>query len=247
MNRILLCGKTNTKYIEPLHSHDTWEIICNFEGVGEMVLGEKCVSFGDKTVICVPPGIAHSKDSTDGFRDIFLWITDLSIQDITEAAVIEDDDGRSIYNLMNILYSVQYGKFSNKDAICNALIDSLEQVILSQTMNKHTDTRVDSIINKIIHNFNHEDFSIERCLEESGYCSDHIRRLFRQQTGKTPHEYLCELRIKAAKKLLATRTISNMAISEIAQAVGFSDVSYFSRIFKKMCGICPGKYKNDLS
>ena len=47
-------------------------------------------------------------------------------------------------------------------------------------------------------------------------------------------------RVEKAKSLLCTSVLS---VSEIATAVGFSDFSYFSMIFKKQCGISPTSYR----
>ena len=104
------------------------------------------------------------------------------------------------------------------------------------------DPRVDAIIQQIIHHIQDPNFSLDECLSNWGYCSDHMRRLFREQTGKTPQEYLKLLRIKAAKRLLASQSLSNYSITEICTMVGFNDISYFSRVFKKTTGYPPSEY-----
>ena len=104
------------------------------------------------------------------------------------------------------------------------------------------DPRVDAIIQQIIHHIQDPNFSLDKCLSNGGYCSDHMRRLFREQTGKTPQEYLKHLRVKAAKRLLASRERSNYSITEICTMVGFNDISYFSRVFKKTTGYPPSEY-----
>jgi transcriptional regulator GlxA family with amidase domain len=93
-----------------------------------------------------------------------------------------------------------------------------------------------------VHNFHDPDFSIDEALTEHGYCADHMRRLFREQVGKTPQEYLSALRIRSAKKLLASRAVSNYSVSEISNMTGFSNVSYFSRAFKLATGMPPSLY-----
>ncbi len=64
--------------------------------------------------------------------------------------------------------------------------------------------------------------------------------LFKEQTGVSPYRFQLNIRIHRAKDLLEN---SSFSINECAQAVGFSDVSYFCRIFKKHTGYSPGEYR----
>jgi AraC family transcriptional regulator len=64
----------------------------------------------------------------------------------------------------------------------------------------------------------------------------HFSRLFRQETGFSPHQYLIRCRIEEAKRLLATR---KWAIAEVAKQVGFADQSHLTRHFKQWVGMTP--------
>lgn len=66
--------------------------------------------------------------------------------------------------------------------------------------------------------------------------------LFKKETGKGFNEYLTELRMDQAKKLL-TR---NLSIREVGEAVGFRDPRYFSDVFSKKTGYLPSQYRNAL-
>lgn len=67
-----------------------------------------------------------------------------------------------------------------------------------------------------------------------------ISRVFRENTGKTVGEYLEDIRIKHAKKLLKE---SSLSISDIADLCGFSDSNYFIYVFGKSAGMPPGRYR----
>lgn len=69
-------------------------------------------------------------------------------------------------------------------------------------------------------------------------------RLFRRATGCTPANYLNRVRVAEACKLLAG---SDESITEVAQAVGFADSNYFSRIFRQVHGMSPRAYRRDSS
>jgi len=69
----------------------------------------------------------------------------------------------------------------------------------------------------------------------------YLFRLFRNNLGKTPVEYINQVRVNQAKGLLLR---TEMSIKEIAYEVGFCDEFYFSRVFKKLEGVSPRKYRN---
>ena len=66
-------------------------------------------------------------------------------------------------------------------------------------------------------------------------------RFSKKHTGKSPNEYIIELRLQFAKNLLDN---TNMSIKQISERVGYSDQYFFSRIFKKYLGISPQSYRN---
>jgi YesN/AraC family two-component response regulator len=68
----------------------------------------------------------------------------------------------------------------------------------------------------------------------------YLSRCFSQETGLSLIQYLTRYRIQEAKQLLVT---SDMAITDIALEVGFSDSNYFSRTFRREAGISPLAYR----
>jgi transcriptional regulator GlxA family with amidase domain len=67
-----------------------------------------------------------------------------------------------------------------------------------------------------------------------------FQRIFKEASGLSPNDYLLELRIQHASKLL---TENNSAIYEISAMVGISDWFYFSKAFKKKFGVSPLNYR----
>ncbi|QUI24279.1 response regulator [Vallitalea pronyensis] len=70
--------------------------------------------------------------------------------------------------------------------------------------------------------------------------ADYISRLFKKEVGISITAYLIEKRIRKAEELLVH---SNMSISAIAMHVGYSNFSYFTKIFKENTGYSPKKYR----
>jgi len=80
----------------------------------------------------------------------------------------------------------------------------------------------------------------ERLAEEAGINVNAFTKLFLKATGQTPRQYLIQLRIEKACRLLEQNT---MAIDQIAETSGFCDRYHFSRIFKKRVGVSPAAFR----
>lgn len=65
----------------------------------------------------------------------------------------------------------------------------------------------------------------------------YISKLFKEETGESPINYLIQIRLEKAKGILERRETAS--IKEIAKMVGYEDVYYFSKLFKKYYGIAP--------
>lgn len=65
-------------------------------------------------------------------------------------------------------------------------------------------------------------------------------RLFHREHGQTFREFVRDYRIGRAKELLLS---SSHSISDIAFAVGFNDLAYFSRAFRRFTGVCPTQFR----
>ena len=80
--------------------------------------------------------------------------------------------------------------------------------------------------------------SITTLAEQTGLSESRFRLLFRELTGCSVTHYQNRLRIQAARDLLAS---GHFAVGEVAEELGFRDVYYFSRLFKKFTGLTPSQ------
>ena len=80
--------------------------------------------------------------------------------------------------------------------------------------------------------------SLEELSQHAGYTKDHFARVFKKVVGLTPHDYLINARVRRARQLLVE---SNLSIKEIASALGYRDIYFFSRQFKAKMGITPSE------
>jgi AraC family L-rhamnose operon transcriptional activator RhaR len=73
-----------------------------------------------------------------------------------------------------------------------------------------------------------------------GYSSRNFRRVFREATASTPHDYLVKLRLGRAMRALRS---SDAKVIDVALASGFNDSNYFSSSFRKLTGMSPSRYR----
>ncbi|MCS6886316.1 MAG: AraC family transcriptional regulator [Acidobacteriota bacterium] len=95
---------------------------------------------------------------------------------------------------------------------------------------------------KLVKDFLNEHYDYNVSLKElsqlSGLSPYHLTRVFHRQVGLPPHAYLEQIRIHHAKQLIR----NGASIAEAAYSTGFADQSHFTRHFKKLVGVTPGKY-----
>ena len=83
-----------------------------------------------------------------------------------------------------------------------------------------------------------ETLTIEQIAKVAGMSEYHFFRLFRQTIGISPYQYLLNKRLSKAVELIKL----DFAVSEIAIAMGFSDIYTFSKAFKKHFGVSPSQF-----
>jgi len=85
-----------------------------------------------------------------------------------------------------------------------------------------------------------EPVRLEEFAREAGLSVSHFSELFREQVHQSPLSYFTQLKIRTACRLL---DLSGKSIKVVAMETGYSDPYYFSRVFKKVMGISPEKYR----
>jgi AraC-like DNA-binding protein len=87
-----------------------------------------------------------------------------------------------------------------------------------------------------------EDLSLEVISNAINASPFELSRKFKKETKQTITNYINKLRIKEAVRILENENIS---ITEIAEMVGFNDVNYFTKVFKKINSITPSEYRKN--
>lgn len=108
---------------------------------------------------------------------------------------------------------------------------------------QETDTVVDAVKRYIAQNID-QDLSREAVAEQVYLHPDHLTRIFKKEMGCSVADYVILERIKLAKELLSQ---TNIPISAIALSIGYSNFSYFTKLFKRYVEMGPTEYRSQFS
>ena len=135
------------------------------------------------------------------------------------------------YSLVRNLYEMNTYFFE----ICRNIIDGL-----NVKMNNKNSDLIENIKEYIINNITNQ-ISLNSVAEIYGISPSYLSSLFKQETGEKFINYLLNVKIKLAEKLI---TETKMSIKDIAQAIGYADQRSFYNSFKKHTGLTATEYRN---
>jgi AraC-like DNA-binding protein len=169
--------------------------------------------------------------------------------------ILEINPGRGINRSQNPkvyeknIYYKEYQELNNLQSISTymetqgIILQLISRFLASQTFEPSS---INSIPSKILDAISYiqvnlnKNLTVAHLAERANQHPDYFSRLFQQSTGERPIAFIHEKRVERAQYLIIT---TNMHYEEIAQETGFENLPYFSRIFKKVTGTTPGKYR----
>ncbi len=137
------------------------------------------------------------------------------------------------YGLPNLIYAAQ-----SVQHILSLLLYRNQALPMDQGR-KQRRLGLDTIVD-FMHSNLGESLRLEDFARAAGMSVSHFSELFRRQTGRSPMAYFIELRVRQACRLLDT---TDRPVKSVAAECGYRDPYYFSRVFKKVMGLSPEKYR----
>ena len=125
------------------------------------------------------------------------------------------------------------------NALSREMVHKYANLVRNHSMRGYSPA-VQKVVNYIDFNYQ-EDLSLKKIADLFSISPSYLSALFKKETGSTLTEYINNKRIDISVSLLNT---TDSSIQNIAAQVGFLDVNYYTRIFKKLKGISPSAYRN---
>ena len=168
------------------------------------------------------------------FSDIYKWVrTDKKSKSFHVRGALDT----LIASLIDILNSDEP---DDVKAEINGLEYNLEQIrkrVKKSTV--QTDPRIQTVIDYIMLNPT-EEYTSDKLSGMAEVAETTFRRLFKEATGKTATEFIRQVRLTTAARLLL---VSNDPVNCIAHDVGFEDANHFTRVFRQAFWMTPGRYR----
>lgn len=197
------------------------------------------------------------RDFDKAFEDLNQYIEYMAQQYTVKEHELKAIFGNIIFNItillegmkfdMNEMQQDRYQYFAmineadNVERVKGYLYSFLEEVqdLISSQMNDQSQSNMPQLLSYIDQHYN-EPISLADLAEHFHFNPSYLSTYFSQHYGIGFNEYLNQIRIEKAKSYLENKHVS---ISEISGYVGYSDHSYFCKVFKKMTGMSPSKYR----
>ena len=240
MNRIVYVGRHALTHSVSRHFHKSWELIFCTSGGGEIICEDKTLSYGVNEIAVIPPLLPHSNVSATGFTNIHVNLTDAAFSQ-TGPRIVPADPGGFLRNAFSAAFCYYSGASEEKEL----LLPAYGQLIAAHMSTSQPERRRSDIVQRIerhiLENYPDCGYDVNLYLSSLPFSPEYLKRLFKKETGLTPHQYLTGKRLESAADTLGS-FYGKWNISETARLCGFSEPLYFSRLFKRKFGMSPRDY-----
>lgn len=194
----------------------------------------------DKVATIYPP-------AAEEFQDRYPKVNLRPERAITDAGNLYCSNGIAsgcdlIVSIIELLYGPEIARLISHNYLLGFNRDYALANVGFDGQKYHRDRQVLSAQQWLERNF-HNDVKLETIAEDLGMSPRNFSRRFKQATGDTPSLYLQRVRIEAAKDLLRS---TGLSVAEACYRVGYSDLSYFSKIFKRHEGCLPHVFRSEV-
>jgi AraC-like DNA-binding protein len=248
------------------HDHDFTELTFILSGKGKYLVDGRIYDVEAGDIIMCNPGIKHQNivvNPKEPTVEFFAGFTNFHFKNMPPNSVVlkdgdyilhtnsemKQDISKHCYEMIAENEACQVGKYfmlkTHLMQILLLMIRDITEVIDSNLTGCNFESYNKSYAVKKIINYLNENYENKISLDQIAhnmYLSPvYISKIFKEETGESPINYLIKIRLDKAKDILLNS--DGGSIKSIANRVGYEDVYHFSKLFKKYYGISPLYYK----
>lgn len=176
------------------------------------------------------------------FMDIRMPVLN-GLEVMEKAASLQD--GAVDYIIITAYSHFEYAQTSLRLGAKDILLKPIEPEQFLETMQRvlgyrYSDNQLFNSILEYVNNSYKEELELKECAEKFHTSASYVARMFKKYYSVSFITYVNNLRIKKAQELLKD---TNLSIKEVAYKVGYNNLNYFYRVFKKNTGVTPNMYK----
>lgn len=254
------------------HYHAQYELLYISQSNGIRFVGDSVSQFHPGDLVLVGPYLPHLwrndssyyKDETNKVKTIIYKFTKdfigegtFNLPEFSEINHLLEqskygvgfgkDVSRLLHNDLVSIIDLTPAEQSVKllDILCRLSLTEEKKVLSSTDMRQYTtenSQRLDEVLKYISDHYANElslqDVADVACMTTNSFC-----RFFKKMTNKSYVQFLNEVRIRNASRLLAQEEI---AVSDVCYKVGYNSITNFNKQFKQIMGCTPNNYRNSL-
>lgn len=233
------------------HSHDHYQVLIYLAGKGYQLLEEGGFSVRAGTVAFVPPHASHAFRETARSRPLCAVLdfqTDRGLNHRPSSAQLPQRELMQIKEELSHL--MRFAAFERGGSDCGPSLGSqgrilkiLDLCFTSLGFKKYNSIPLSSpvvrSVNRLLQDPSNYHESLSVLSRRIGYQPGYLNRLLKESTGLTFGQTRSRKMVEQAEKLLGR----GLAVSEVAERLGFTDANYFARWFKRQRGEPPSRWR----
>jgi AraC family transcriptional regulator len=228
------------------HSHEETFLILIVQGQVEEIHKKQSYVRTPSTLIVLPAGETHSTRFCGGVRTFEIALQSAWQERLRPySALVERPATYQQGNPVRLALRL-YNEFRQQDSVTPLMLEGLLLELLAQLERNKTGTTDRSgprwlrQASDFLRAHYTESLSVDAIAAAVGVHPAHLVRTFRQRNGCTIGDFIRDLRVEHASRLLST---SGLSLGQIALDSGFADQSHFCRIYKNRTGMTPSEYQ----
>lgn len=266
---VLFASKSKLVNDGTYHCHDYTELTFILSGKGKYHIEGKNYDVQAGDVIMCNSGVMHQSmeaKETEPIMEFVAGFTDFHFTGMPENCIVLKNGGyvlrmsvenrqevsKCCYEMVAEFKSNQLGKyFMLKAQLMRIILIVLREMqpVKEQIKSCQFESYNRNYVVKKMLGYLNENYPCKISLDsiaQNLYLSPvYISKIFKEETGDSPINYLIRIRMEKAKELLATEEF--VSVKQVANKVGYDDVYHFSKLFKKHYGISPLNYSKKLT
>lgn len=255
-------GRYEENHVTKVHSHDFVTMIYVMSGGCTYTIDGVSYRVKKGDMLVFNANVSHGKNVGPGeeIMELHVGLGNISVEGLPRNHLIPADEA-PVYNLQE--YEQQFISCCSdicaeqennlpgcelmiKVHVMRLMVNFLKATKTDIHRNRNTLSGIDSsdktvIVNSLM-NYMNENYmrpiSLETISKKIYLSPAYISKVFKDETGETPINYLIKIRLSKAREMLIA---GGRSVKSIAIAVGYDDAYYFSKLFKKYHGIAPSK------
>ena len=235
------------------HTHNHMELFYIVGGRGQFLLQDQLYPVDASNLVIINPNVSHTEVSLNAqpLEYIVLGIEGVELAPGSDAngqfRILDQFGSVEISSCLRNIIREMEQKNTGYEDVCQAYMEILiirlmrsTELSVPEEPQRSSGNRQCTAVKRYIDLHFKESLTLEQLANEAHMNKYYLSHTFKREYGVSPINYMISRRVEESKYLLAE---TDLSLSQIAQLLGFSSLSYFSQVFRRSQNITPMEYR----